>query len=245
MNTQIKDLEQKIEELHLRSDKLTELFSIDSSEINSFKTDLADVVKQLELIKKNFESKDDDLKLTIEDANHLASIIDTFIKNHCFDACYLTSNDADDVELSVNYDLEIELESATINVEDYFINNFSFDRDSLLTFVQHYSGGIFSELSKYITERLFNIISDAVDVEVRAVDTSVRFSRFDDFEVELSYSKKLEVTEVRVQGDELEEHFYNEFNLDESDIQSLIYTQFNLSDEDETEDSDEEENSEN
>jgi hypothetical protein len=245
MNTQIKDLEKKIEELQLRSDKLTELFSIDSSEINSFKTDLADVVKQLELIKKNCESKDDDLKLTIEDANQLASLIDSFICNQCFDASYLTSNDANDIELSINYDLELCLENATINVEDYFINNFSFDRDSLSKFILNYSGGIFAELNKYITERLFDIISDAVDVELKAVDTSVRVSRFDDFEVELSYSKTLEVTEVRVDGEELEEHFFNEFNLDESDIQSLIYDCYNLSEEDETEDSDEEDNSEN
>jgi hypothetical protein len=240
MNTQIKDLEKKIEELQLRSDKLTELFSNDSSEINSLKNDLAEVVKQLELIKKNSESKDDDLKLTIEEANELASLIDSFISQKCFNSSYFTHNDVDDVELTINYDLEIELESATIDVENYFIENFSFDKDSLLKFCSEHGHGVFAGLSKYITDGLFDIISEALDVEVKSVDTSVTIRRFDDFELELDSYKRLSVYEVRVQGDELEEHFFNEFNFEESDLQTLIYNYFNLSEEEE-ENSDEEE----
>jgi hypothetical protein len=239
MNTQIKDLEKKIEELQLRSDKLTELFSNDSSEINSLKNDLAEVVKQLELIKKNCESKDDDLKLTIAEANELASLIDSFISQKCFNSSYFTSYDADDVELTINYDLEVELESATIDVENYFIENFSFQKDSLLTFCSEYGHGVFAGLSKYITDGLFDIISEALDVEVKSVDTSVNIRRFDDFELELDSYKRLSVNEVRVQGDELEEHFFNEFNFEESDLQTLIYNYFNLSEEEE-ENSDEE-----
>ena len=244
MKTEIKNLENKINDLIIRVNNADgTLKENQTNEIQSLREGLQKVVDEFYLLASKVENensdKNSDVKITIELADELASLIVTFVSNNCFNPRYLGSRNVNDVELSINYDQEIELERATIDVEDYFVENFSFDFDKLIEFTETYSNGVFAELKKYLTTDLFNIIADVLIVQVRDIDTSVQIDRFEDFEVDLDHYKRLEVTEVTINGDELQEIFSQEFDFGENEYQLLIYNYYNLSEEDEASEEDE------
>lgn len=244
MKTEIQNLEAKINDLNVRI-QLAEktLKENNDGEIQSLQNDLKSLVDEFKLLKSKIESENPKTKITIELANELASLIDSFVSNNCFQARGLTSSNISDIELSINYDQEIELDRATIDVEDYFIDNFSFDFDELMEFATTYSNGVFADLKQYITTDLFEIIADVLRVQVRDIDTYLQIDRFEDFEIDLTHYKRLEVNEVQINGDELEEKFSEEFDFGENEYQLLIYNYYNLSEEDE--DSDEDSSEEN
>lgn len=235
MKTEIQNLEAKINDLNVRI-QLAEktLKENNDGEIQSLQNDLKSLVDEFKLLKSKIESENPKTKITIELANELASLIDSFVSNNCFQARGLTSSNISDIELSINYDQEIELDRATIDVEDYFIDNFSFDFDELMEFATTYSNGVFADLKQYITTDLFEIIADVLRVQVRDIDTYLQIDRFEDFEIDLTHYKRLEVNEVQINGDELEEKFSEEFDFGENEYQLLIYNYYNLSEEDET-----------
>ena len=239
MKTEVQNLENKINDLIIRVNNAEgTLKENQTNEIQSLRDELQKVIDEFKVVKSKVENensdKNSDVKITIELADELASLIDSFVSNNCFNPRYLGSRNINDVELSINYDQEVELERATIDVEDYFVENFSFDFDELIEFTTTYSNGIFAELKKYLTRELFNIIADVLIVQVRDIDTSVQIDRFEDFDVEIDHYKRLEVTEVSINGDELQEIFAEEFDFGENQYQLLIYNYFNLSEEDET-----------
>ena len=243
----MQNLENKINDLVIRVNNAEgTLRENQTNEIQSLRDELQQVINEFKVVKSKVENENSDLKITKELADELASLIETFVSNNCFNPRYLGSRNINDVELSINYDQEVELERATIDVEDYFVENFSFDFDELIEFTTTYSNGVFADLKQYITTDLFEIIADVLIVQVRDIDTSVQIDRFEDFEVEIDHYKRLEVTEVTINGDELQEIFAQEFDFGENEYQLLIYNYYNLSEEDETseENSSEEEASE-
>lgn len=248
MKTEIKNLENKINDLIIRVNNADgTLKENQANEIHSLREELQKLVDEFYLLASKVENenseKKSEIKITIELANELASLLDSFVSNNCFQARGLTSSNISDIELSINYDQEIELDRATIDVEDYFIDNFSFDFDELMEFATTYSNGVFADLKQYITTDLFEIIADVLRVQVRDIDTYLQIDRFEDFEIDLTHYKRLEVNEVQINGDELEEKFSEEFDFGENEYQLLIYNYYNLSEEDE--DSDEDSSEEN
>jgi hypothetical protein len=184
--------------------------------------------------------------ITEEDIEELIDVIDSYITEWGTTEFYSESfsgGDIDDVELSINYSCEVELERATIDVQDYFCSNFTFDYDN---FINNYVPNIVKSeywkerLIKLTTQELFKLISETIYQSVKNIDTSISFSRFEDFECEMDSYKKIEVTDVRISSDEFCEQFENEFDFDRDDIENIIKKYYNFK----SEENSEEENSE-
>ena len=250
MKTEIQNLENKINALVIRMNNTEEALTTNATtEINSMRSELEKLINEFDLLKIKLQDEENsDEKITEEDIEEIISLIDDFISNYGtnnFGRESFNGRDIDDVELSVNYSCEVELESATIDVEDYFCGNFSFDYDEFIQMVRESDNDNKSNLLKFIPRGLFDLIAEVIDKSVRDIDTSISFNRFDDFECEMNCYKKIEVTEISIDGDEFINVFQNEFDFNRNDIEELIKNYHNfISEENSEENNSEEENSE-
>ena len=259
MKTQINDLENKIKDLITRlnetenglKENANGLKENATNEINSIRTELQGLINEFYSLKEKMGNENSDVTITEEDIEELIDAIDSYITEWGTSDFYSESfsgGDIDDVELSINYSCEVELERATIDVQDYFCSNFTFDYDN---FINNYVPNIVKSeywkerLIKLTTQELFKLISEIIYQSVTNIDTSISFSRFDDFECEMDSYKKIEVTDVTIDGDEFCGQFNNEFDFDRDDIENIIKNYYNFkSDENSEEENSEENNSE-
>ena len=195
MKTQINDLEKKINDLIARvNDTDGTLRENATNEINSIRTELQGLINEFNLMKLEIQNENSDVTITEEDIEELIDVIDSYITEWGTTDFYSESfsgGDIDDVELSINYSCEVELERATIDVQDYFCSNFKFDYDN---FINNYLPNIMKSeywkerLIKLTTQELFKLISEIIYQSVTNIDTSISFSRFDDFECDVDGS---------------------------------------------------------
>jgi hypothetical protein len=260
MKTQINDLEKKINDLiarvndtdgTLRENATNETLRENATnEINSIRTELQGLINEFYSLKEKMGNENSDVTITEEDIEELIDLIDSYITDWGTTDFYSESfigGDIDDVELSINYSCEIELERATIDVQDYFCSNFRFDFDNFINYVQNIvKPNCNNERIIFLTtQELFKLISEIIYQSVTNIDTSISFSRFEDFDCEMDSYKKIEVTDVRIDGDEFCEQFKNEFDFDRDDIENIIKNYYNFkSDENSEEENSEENNSE-
>jgi hypothetical protein len=246
MKTQINDLEKKINDLVLRMNNADSLTENATTEINSLRSELEKVISEFNSLKIKMHENSDDA-ITQEMIDSLVDLIDEFItdcgtenfRTETFSGC-----DIDDVDLSINYHSEIELENATIDINDYFCSNFSFEYDRFIQWINDFRNTEETiKLSKLMSRELFELITEIFDSSVRKIDTSISFRRFEDFECEMDSYKKIEVTEVTIDSDEFVQIFNDEFDFDRNDIEDIIKNYHNFKSEDDDSDDNSEENS--
>ena len=240
MKTQINDLENKINDLVVRINNAEEnLTNNVTTEINSVRDELQQLINQFELLKSQMQEENSDATITEDDIESLINLIDSFISDYAtnnFGSETFYNRNIDDVELSIGYNCEVELESATIDVDDYFCTNFSCDYDNFIKYVDRAGLDEYGFLVKFITKELFVLITEIIETSVRNIDTSISFNRFEDFECEMDSYKKIEVTEITIDGDEMSTQFTNEFDFDRTDIENIIKNYHNFKSEDDSED---------
>ena len=246
MNTQFQNLENKINDLVVRMNNAEETLKENAtSEINSMRDELQKLINEFDLLKLKMKEENSEETIDQEMIDSLLTLINDFI-DECgtknFYSQSFSGGEIDDVELSINYSCEVELESATIEINDYFCEHFSFEHDDFLMWIDNRmnSGGN-DLLIKFMPLELFELISDIIQTSVRNVDTSINFSRFDDFECEMDSYKKIEVTDVTIDSDEMERQFKNEFDYDASDIEDIIKNYHNFKSEEISEENNSEE----
>jgi hypothetical protein len=249
MNTQIFNLENKINELVMRMNNAEqELKSTTSQEINSLRNELVDLIKQFNELKIQLLSDDSEVKITQEDIENLIRLIDDYITKQAsnFDEHRFSENSIEDVELSITYSQELEIDNATINVGDYFCKNFYFNFNSFISYVDDIGTDEQKVLVKtFITEEFFEIINDLIQQAVADIDTTPNFCSIYDWECEVGYSKRIDITEVTIDGDEFTTHFNNEFTFPEEDLETAIKQFHNFIEEDDSDDDSEDDSEEN
>jgi hypothetical protein len=233
MKTEIQNLENKINELVLRMNNAEETLTTNATnEINSMRSELEKLINEFDLLKIKLIDENSDEKIKEEDIEDIVSLIDEFINNfgtNNFSNQTFSSREIEDVELSINYNCEVELENATIDVEDYFCGNFSFDYDEFVQFVRESDNNNKLNLLKFIPRELFDLIEKVIDKSVRDIDTTISFRRFNDFECEMdSYNKKINVVEITIDSDEFINEFNEEFDFNRNDIAEIIQSYHNF-----------------
>jgi hypothetical protein len=241
MNTQIQNLENKINDLVVRMNNAEETLKTNATtEINSMRSELQKLITEFNLLKIKMQDENSDDAITQEMIDSLIDLIDEFITDcgtEYFRTETFSGSDIDDVELSVNYSCEVELENATIDVSDYFCSNFSFEYDGFLRWIdQNRNTTETILLVKLMTRELFELITEIVDSSVRKIDTSISFRRFEDFECEMDSYKKIDVTDVTIDSDEFVRVFNDEFDFDRNDIEDIIKNYHNFKSEDNSDD---------
>ena len=148
-----------------------------------------------------------------------------------------SGSDIDDYDLTLNYSCEVELENATIDINDYFCSNFSFEYDRFIQWINDFRNTEETmKLSNLMSRELFELITEIIDTSVRNIDTSISFSQVDDFECEMDSYKKIEVTDVTIDSDEFRRTFKNDFDYNTSDIEDIIKNYHNFKSEEVSED---------
>ena len=247
MKTQINDLETKIDELVWRMNNAEETLTNNATtEINSLRSELQKLINEFDLLKIKMQEENSDATITEDDIESLINLIDSFISDcatNNFGSETFYNGNIDDVELSIGYNCEVELESATIDVDDYFCTNFSCDYDNFIKYVDRAGLDEYGFLVKFITKELFELINEIIETSVRNIDTSICFNRFDDFECEMDSYKKIEVTEITIDGEEMSTQFTNEFDFDRTDIENIIKNYHNFKSEEISEENNSDDNS--
>lgn len=234
MNTQIFNLETKINELVMRMNNAeTSLKENATNEINSLRNELNDLINQFDELKIKMLSENSDEKITEEIIEELIQLIDSFIKERgkrYFRGESFSGNDIEDYDLAINYSCEVEIQQATINLGNYFCGNFSFKFEDFIQYVDNAGLDEYQQLTKYLPEELFNLMVDVVEQSVSDICTSITFDNLEDFECEINYSKKIEVTDITIDSNELKDKFDDEFEFPEDDICTIIKSYHNFSD---------------
>lgn len=239
MKTQFQNLENKINDLVVRMNNAEETLTNNTTiEINSLRYELEKLILEFNLLKIKMQNENSDVTQKMIDS--LVDLIDDFITDcgtEYFPTSSFCGSEIDDVELSVNYSCEVELENATIDVSDYFCSHFSFGYERFSQWIdQNRNTEETMQLIKLMNEELFELITEIVDSSVRKIDTSIQFRRFEDFECEMDSYKKIEVTDVTIDSDEFVRVFNDEFDFDRNDIEDIIKNYHNFKSEDDSED---------
>jgi hypothetical protein len=244
MNTQFQNLENKINDLVVRMNNAEETLKENAtSEINSMRDELQKLINEFDLLKIKMQDENSEEKITQEVIDDLMRLIDDFITD-CGTEDFRgeSFSDINDCDLSINYNCEVEIESVTIDVEDYFCTHFSFDYDRLLSWLESVNTNDEKrELIKYMPRELFELITEIVDTSVRNIDTDISFRNISDFECEMDSYKKIDVTEVVLDSSDLRNVFTDEFDYSTDDIENVIKEFHNFQDEENSEENNSEE----
>lgn len=251
MNTRINNLELKINDLLMRMNDAEETNKnfnhLTGEEMNEINNELKKLKIEFDSLKiKIISENSDEQKITKEIIDDLITLIEDFINNRGkkkFQEKSFCGKDIENYDLRVNYSCEIEIEKATINVGDYFLSRFLFRHDDFIKYVDDAGLDEYKQLIKYLPEELFDLIYEIIEQSVKDVDTSPSFNEVDNFDCELCYNKKVEITDITIDYSEMCEAFDNEFQFPEDDIRSTIRLYHNFSETYSSED-DSEENSE-
>jgi hypothetical protein len=250
MNTQFQNLENKINDLVLRMNNAEETLTTNATtEINSLRSELQKLINEFDLLKIKMQEGNSDETITQEMIDSLIDLIDEFIKDcgtEYFRTETFSGSDIDDYDLTLNYSCEVELENATIDINDYFCSNFSFEYDRFIQWINDFRNTDETiKLAKLMSRELFELITEIIDTSVRNIDTSITFSQVDDFECEMDSYKKIEVTEVTIDSDEFRRTFKNDFDYNTSDIEDIIKNYHNFKSEDDSDDNSEDDSDDN
>lgn len=250
MNTEIQNLEQKIDALVMRMNNAEDVLNENATkEINLLRTDLQKLIDEFDLMKSKMQSNNSEQKISREDIEKLADLIVSYgVDGTTNEFSGETFTDIDDCKFSINYDSIVDLDYATINVHSYFCDNVDFTIEGLTDYIK-VSGQNNEYLLKYISKELFDLVYDIFDDSVRDINTTITFNRIDDFECDFqSYDKRLELTEVTINADDLIESFTEDIEFEVDAIMGAIASLHNVNleadDEDDSEDDSEENNSE-
>lgn len=230
MNTEIKNLEAKINELEMRFNN--------AKDNDNLKLDLINLISEFQELKTKIlnEEKTTIDSETIEDLAETIGHYITECASKKFRNETYSQYDIDNVEFRVNYDSEIELESATINIKDYFQEYVIFNYDQFKRFLNENSK--YTETQKQVIEliptELFQLISEIIFKSVDEIDTNISFDNFEDFECELCY-KRIEVTSVDISSYEFEKKFFDDFDYSSKHIEDIIKSFYDFKEEEEEE----------
>ena len=248
MKTQFQNLENKINELVMRMNNAEETLTNNATtEINSLRSELQKLINEFDLLKIKMQEGNSDEEITEEIIEELIQLIDSFIKEKgkkYFRGESFCGNDIEDYDLAINYSCEVEIQQATINLGNYFCSNFSFKFEDFIQYVDSAGLDEYQQLIKYLPEELFNLMVDVIEQSVSDICTSITFDNLEYFECEINYSKKIEVTDVQIDSNELKDKFDDEFEFPEDDICSIIKQYHNFKSEDDSEENNSEDNSE-
>ena len=244
MKKEIQNLENKINDLVVRMNNAEETLTNNATtEINSLRSELQKLINEFDLLKIKMQEENSDEIITQEMIDSLIDLINDFIKNCGTEHFRKESfSDIEDYDLSINNSYEVELDSVTIDVDDYFCSNFSFDYDRFIQWIEEYRNDEETiTLIKFMSRELFELIAEIIDTLVRNINTSISFRTIDDFECEMDSYKKIEVTEVTIDYDECCSVFTDEFDYDTSDIEDIIKNYHNFKSEEVSEENNSEE----
>jgi cob(I)alamin adenosyltransferase len=205
-----------------------------TNEINSIRSELEQLINEFELLKIKMQQENSDEKIDEEKIDAIISLIDDFITNHSlndFRKETFSSREINNFQLSINWDCEVQLEEANIEVGSYFCNNFVFDFNVFCNWTQTNANSKNQEqvaLLKFIPRELFDLISDIVNKSVRDIDTRINITNFDDFECEMDSYKKIDVTDITIESDVFVDHFEENFDFDRNDIENIIKNYHNF-----------------
>ena len=241
MNTQFQNLENKINDLVVRMNNAEETLTNNATtEINSLRSELQKLINEFDLLKIKMQEENSDETITQKMIDSLIDLIDDFITDcgtEYFRNETFSGSDIDDYDLTLNYSCEVELENATIDINDYFCSNFSFEYDRFIQWINDFRNTEETmKLSNLMSRELFELITEIIDTSVRNIDTSISFSQVDDFECEMDSYKKIEVTDVTIDSDEFRRTFKNDFDYNTSDIEDIIKNYHNFKSEEVSED---------
>ena len=241
MNTQFQNLENKINDLVVRMNNAEETLTNNATtEINSLRSELQKLINEFDLLKIKMQEENSDETITQKMIDSLIDLIDDFITDcgtEYFRNETFSGSDIDDYDLTLNYSCEVELENATIDINDYFCSNFSFEYDRFIQWINDFRNTEATmKLSNLRSRELFELITEIIDTSVRNIDTSISFSQVDDFECEMDSYKKIEVTDVTIDSDEFRRTFKNDFDYNTSDIEDIIKNYHNFKSEEVSED---------
>ena len=228
MNTEIKNLEAKINELEMRINN--------AQDNDNLKLDLNNLINEFKELKTKILNEETTIdSQTIEDlAETLGDYITDYSTKNFRSKSYSQYN-IDDVELSVTYDSEIELQTATININEYFMESFIFNYDQFKRFLNDSKyKDTQIQVIQLIPIELFTSISEVIYKSVDEIHTRITFDNFDDFYCEL-YEKRIEITSVDIDSDELERKFFDDFDYSSKDIEDIIKSFYDFKEEKEEE----------
>jgi hypothetical protein len=229
MNTEIKNLEAKINELEMRFNN--------AKDNDNLKLDLINLISEFQELKTKILNEE---KITIDSQTieDLAETLGYYI-NDCssknFRSETYSQYDIDDAEFSISYDSEIELESAVIDIKDYFKEYFIFNYDQFKRFL---NDSKYKETQIQVIElmpiELFTSISEIIYKSVDEIHTRITFDNFEDFDCELS-DKRIEVTSVEISSYEFEKKFFDDFDYSSISFEDIIKSFYDFKEEEEEE----------
>jgi hypothetical protein len=232
MNTEITDLENKIDELSIRFKNAEE--TLTTNKANSLRNELQKLIEQFDLLKKSLKKsicENLDESINEEVIESLISLIDDFITNEWIDGFSNATFDdrqIENVELSVDWNNNLSLEKASVEVFDYFTSSFCFDYEDFIKFIERMNSEQKSNLIKFISRELFELISEIIHKSIKDIETDITFENFNDFECELSYDKSIDVTEVIIDASQFINHFEKHFDFNRIDIENIIKNYHNF-----------------
>ena len=235
MNTEIQNLENKINDLVVRMNN-AELTNNATNEINCLRSELEKLINEFDLLKIKMQDEISDEKISDESINEkviesLISLIDDFITNECiddFNNATFDDRQIENVELSVDWNNNLSLEKASVEVFDYFTSSFCFDYEDFTKFIEIMNSREKSNLIKFISRELFELISEIIHKSIKDIETEITFENFNDFECELSYDKTINVTEVIIDSFQFISHFEKHFDFNRTDIEDIIKNYHNF-----------------
>ena len=228
MKTQINDLENKINDLVVRMNNAEETLTNNATnEINSLRSELEKLINEFDLLKIKMQDENSDVTITQEMIDSLIKLIDDFITNECiddFNNATFDDRQIENVELSVDWNNNLSLEKASVEVFDYFTSSFCFDYEDFTKFIEIMK----MNLIKFISRELFELISEIIHKSIKDIETEITFENFNDFECELSYDKTINVTEVIIDSSQFINHFEKHFDFNRTDIEDIIKNYHNF-----------------
>lgn len=230
MITEIKVLENKINDLVVRMNN-AELTNNATNEINSLRSELEKLINEFDLLKIKMQDENSDVTITQEMIDSLIKLIDDFITNECiddFNNATFDDRQIENVELSVDWNNNLSLEKASVEVFDYFTSSFCFDYEDFTKFIEIMNSREKSNLIKFISRELFELISEIIHKSIKDIETEITFENFNDFECELSYDKTINVTEVIIDSSQFINHFEKHFDFNRTDIEDIIKNYHNF-----------------
>jgi hypothetical protein len=204
---------------------------------DNLKLDLNNLINEFKELKTKILNEE---KITIDSQTieDLAETLGYYI-NDCssknFRSETYSQYDIDDAEFSISYDSEIELESAVIDIKDYFKEYFIFNYDQFKRFL---NDSKYKETQIQVIElmpiELFTSISEIIYKSVDEIHTRITFDNFEDFDCELS-DKRIEVTSVEISSYEFEKKFFDDFDYSSISFEDIIKSFYDFKEEEEEE----------
>lgn len=233
LEKQMNDLSQKLGELELRS----------SQDVKNCNDEMNCLKLEFELIKKEFIEFKESVVKNIDKENYVVIGIDIETILNMFEKYWDSGIVGDsfsymdfdgyqikDSDFRIEYGNEINLESATINLGNYYIDNYPFTYETFSKFVvdsySEYSHEF--KLLQYIKSDLFDTINSNILDVVRNFETN-DFVCDDDCYCEISLSdKSIELESITINDSQFLDFWNSNFDYSQDEIREFISAYFNI-----------------